>query len=74
MRKIIAAVLALVVLLSLAAPIALAATEPTAADTTAEVLATSQMNLYITMGVVAVLAIGFIVLIIVKKKALLAEQ
>jgi len=74
MRKIIAAALALVLILSLIAPAALATTEPTIRDDTAEVLSSTQSSLFIAIGVIAVLAIGVIVLIIVKKKALQIEH
>lgn len=74
MRKIIAAVLALVLILTLIAPAAMASTVPTAADDTAEVLASTQSSLFIAIGVIAVLAIGIVVLVIVKKKALQVEH
>ena len=74
MRKIIAAVLALVLILTLIAPVAMASTVPTIKDDTAEVLASTQTSLFIAIGAIAVLAIGVIVLIIIKKKALQIEQ
>ena len=52
----------------------MASTVPTAADDTAEVLASTQSSLFIAIGVIAVLAIGIVVLVIVKKKALQVEH
>ena len=72
MRKLISAILALVMILSLCAP-AMAATEPTIVDNTAETLASTQTALFIAMGVILVLAAAVIVLIIKKKNALQAE-
>lgn len=74
MRKLIAIILSFVIILSLIAPVAMAATEPVAIDNTAEVLAETQMNLFIFIGVVVVLAAGAIALIVIKKKALKDEH
>ena len=80
MRKLIAMVLALVMMLTLSVPVALAAndpvysansaTVPTAANTTAQELATAQQNLIICIAVIVVIAAAVIVLIIVKRNNL----
>ena len=73
MRKLISAILALVMILSLCVP-AMAATEPEIVDNTAEVLASTQTALFIAIGVIVVLSAALIVVIIKKQNALKVEQ
>ena len=73
MRKLISAILALVMILSLCVP-ALAAAEPEIVDNTAEVLASTQTALFIAIGVIVVLSAALIVVVIKKQNALKVEQ
>lgn len=77
MRKFIAILLTLVMILSVSVPVALAAdngqTIPTAPDTSDEVLANYHSGVLIYFIIVAVLAVAAVVVILVKMKNLKKE-
>lgn len=74
MRKLIATLLVIVMMMSLCVPALAATTEPTAPDTSAETLAKFNSDLTIYLIIVAVVTVLAIIFVLIKMKSLKGQN